>query len=40
MTALAPLARDELKLLVYEARTGTPVEALAPESASGSARAD
>src|SRR6185295_3699288 len=26
---LPPLARDELKLLVYEARTGVPVDALA-----------
>src|SRR5947208_14529015 len=25
---LAPLARDELKLLIYEARAGVPVEAL------------
>jgi 16S rRNA (cytosine967-C5)-methyltransferase len=30
--ALAPLARDELKLLIYEARTGVPVEALATEA--------
>ena len=29
--ALAPLARDELKLLVYEARAGVPVEALAAD---------
>jgi 16S rRNA (cytosine967-C5)-methyltransferase len=29
---LAPHARDELKLLVYEARHGVPVEALAPET--------
>src|SRR5215510_8807089 len=29
---LAPLARDELKLLVYEARTGVPVEALAADA--------
>src|SRR5436190_7962559 len=28
---LAPLARDELKLLVYEARSGVPVEALAAD---------
>jgi 16S rRNA (cytosine967-C5)-methyltransferase len=28
---LAPLARDELKLLVYEARAGVPVEALAAD---------
>ncbi|HEX3904886.1 MAG TPA: RsmB/NOP family class I SAM-dependent RNA methyltransferase [Polyangia bacterium] len=32
VTALAPHARDELKLLVYEARTGTPVAALAAET--------
>ena len=32
MTALAPHARDELKLLVYEARGGVPVEALAAET--------
>jgi 16S rRNA (cytosine967-C5)-methyltransferase len=31
VTALAPHARDELKLLVYEARSGIPVEALAAE---------
>jgi 16S rRNA (cytosine967-C5)-methyltransferase len=31
-TALAPHARDELKLLVYEARGGIPVEALAAET--------
>ena len=31
VTALAPHARDELKLLVYEARAGIPVEALAAE---------
>jgi 16S rRNA (cytosine967-C5)-methyltransferase len=30
--ALGPLARDELKLLVYEARSGVPVEALAAEA--------
>jgi 16S rRNA (cytosine967-C5)-methyltransferase len=30
--ALSPLARDELKLLVYEARSGVPVEALAVEA--------
>ncbi|HVV48921.1 MAG TPA: transcription antitermination factor NusB, partial [Polyangia bacterium] len=30
--ALAPHARDELKLLVYEARGGIPVEALAAEA--------
>jgi hypothetical protein len=29
--ALAPLTRDELKLLVYEARGGVPVEALAAD---------
>jgi 16S rRNA (cytosine967-C5)-methyltransferase len=29
---LAPHARDELKLLVYEARTGVPIEALAAET--------
>ena len=29
---LAPLARDELKLLVYEARAGVPVEALAADA--------
>ena len=29
---LAPLARDELKLLVYEARAGVPVEALAVDA--------
>src|SRR3954470_65243 len=29
---LAPLVRDELKLLVYEARSGVPVEALAPDA--------
>ena len=29
---LAPLARDELKLLIYEARTGIPVEALAADA--------
>jgi 16S rRNA (cytosine967-C5)-methyltransferase len=29
---LAPLARDELKLLVYEARSGVPVEALAADA--------
>src|SRR6478672_8347705 len=29
---LAPLARDELKLLVYEARTGVPPEALAVDA--------
>jgi 16S rRNA (cytosine967-C5)-methyltransferase len=28
---LAPLARDELKLLVYEARAGVPIEALAAD---------
>jgi 16S rRNA (cytosine967-C5)-methyltransferase len=32
VTALAPHARDELKLLVYEARSGIPVEALAAET--------
>jgi 16S rRNA (cytosine967-C5)-methyltransferase len=32
VTALAPHARDELKLLVYEARSGIPVEALATET--------
>jgi 16S rRNA (cytosine967-C5)-methyltransferase len=32
VTALAPHARDELKLLVYEARGGIPVEALAAET--------
>ena len=32
VTALAPHARDELKLLVYEARAGIPVEALAAET--------
>jgi 16S rRNA (cytosine967-C5)-methyltransferase len=31
-TELAPHARDELKLLVYEARSGVPTEALAPET--------
>src|SRR4051812_9016159 len=31
VTALAPHARDELKLLVYEARSGIPLEALAAE---------
>ena len=30
---LAPLARDELKLLVYEARTGVPTDALAADAA-------
>jgi 16S rRNA (cytosine967-C5)-methyltransferase len=30
--ALAPLARDELKLLVYEARAGVPLEALSAEA--------
>ena len=30
---LAPLARDELKLLVYEARAGVPTEALAADAA-------
>src|ERR1022692_4080865 len=30
--ALSPLARDELKLLVYEARSGVPTEALAAEA--------
>lgn len=30
-TALAPLVRDELKLLVYEARAGVPAEALAAD---------
>jgi 16S rRNA (cytosine967-C5)-methyltransferase len=30
--ALSPLARDELKLLVYEARTGVPAEALSAEA--------
>jgi 16S rRNA (cytosine967-C5)-methyltransferase len=30
--ALSPLARDELKLLIYEARSGVPVEALAVEA--------
>jgi len=30
--ALSPLARDELKLLVYEARTGVPAEALSVEA--------
>jgi 16S rRNA (cytosine967-C5)-methyltransferase len=29
---LAPLARDELKLLIYEARTGVPVDALAADA--------
>jgi 16S rRNA (cytosine967-C5)-methyltransferase len=29
---LAPLARDELKLLIYEARTGVPIEALAADA--------
>jgi len=29
---LAPLARDELKLLIYEARAGAPVEALAADA--------
>src|SRR5262245_23836633 len=29
---LAPLLRDELKLLVYEARAGVPVEALAADA--------
>ena len=37
---LAPLARDELKLLVYEARTGVPVEALAADAKRLLARAD
>jgi 16S rRNA (cytosine967-C5)-methyltransferase len=32
VTALAPNARDELKLLVYEARSGIPVDALAAET--------
>jgi len=32
VTALAPHARDELKLLVYEARGGIPLEALAAET--------
>jgi 16S rRNA (cytosine967-C5)-methyltransferase len=32
VTALSPLARDELKLLAYEARTGVPAEALAAEA--------
>jgi len=32
VTALAPHARDELKLLVYEVRAGIPVEALAAET--------
>ena len=32
MAELAPHARDELKLLVYEARSGIPVEALAAET--------
>jgi 16S rRNA (cytosine967-C5)-methyltransferase len=31
-TPLAPLARDELKLLVYEARSGIPIAALAPSA--------
>src|SRR5438046_1252167 len=30
--SLAPLARDELKLLIYEARAGVPVEALAADA--------
>src|SRR5215470_13304781 len=30
--ALAPLARDELKLLVYEARLGVPIGALAADA--------
>ena len=38
--ALAPLARDELKLLVYEARAGVPVEALARRRDAPAARAD
>src|ERR1044071_2887116 len=29
---LGPLARDELKLLVYEARAGVPIEALAADA--------
>ena len=32
VTTLSPLARDELKLLVYEARTGVPPAALAAEA--------